>query len=216
MRTSKLNKSFSIKSLSQAIQNNRLAPKLTSGAAGQEPLLKKHFKTSSDCSAKSEESTAGTEQEFRVRFSQRIHFRKTLSRKDYTAEEIQACWYNDEGNQRIYRHCNKEIRKMNEGSKLEEDDTNKKYLSRGLECHTTVGAGTKRRNISLAINAVLDEQMIQWQENIFDEVAIADIYCKANSSCQLWANIVGRRDHRETKAYAESYPRRSGVASHAA
>jgi hypothetical protein len=205
--TSKVSNSFSIKSVSQAIRNNRLAPKLKS-AAGQ-PFLKKLFKTScSYCSIKSE-STAITKEEFRVRFSQKIHVQKTLPRTDYTPEEVEACWYNDEGNQRIYRHCNEEIRKMNEGCTVDED---KKYLSRGLEGHTTVGAINKKRNISLAINAVLDEQLNQWEEGIFDENAIAEVYRKASSSCQLWANIVGRRDHRETKAY----PRRSRVASRAA
>jgi hypothetical protein len=214
--TSKVNNStFSIKSLSQVIRNNRLAssPKLTSAAAGQ-PFLKKLFKTRSDCSTKSE-STGGTGQVFRVRFSEKTHVRKILSRKDFTPEEIQACWYNDEGNQRIFRYCSKEIRKMNEESKLQD----KKYCSRGLESHTTVGAASKRRNVSLAINAVLDEQMIQWEEGIFDEDTIAAIYFKASSSCQLWANIVGRRDHRGTKACAQASSSgivRSGVASHAA
>ena len=200
---------FSIKLLSQAFRNNSLASKLTT-AAGQ-PFLKKIFKTSSGGSSTTSESTAGAGQAFRVQFSEVTHVRDTLSLKDYTPEEIQSCWYSHAGNQRIRRHCTKEIRKMNEGIKLED----KKYCSRGLECHTTIGDAIKIRNRSLAINAVLDEQMIQWKKGILDEDSIAAIYCQASSSCQMWANIIGRRDHDMTKA-PSSGDKRSGVASRAA
>jgi hypothetical protein len=101
---------------------------------------------------------------------------------------------------------------MNDGRKLKVE----KYCSRGLEGYTTVGAAAKKRNRALAINAVLDEQMIQWEEGIFDEDTIAEIYYRASFSCQLWASIVGRRDYRQTEAYVESCSRISGVASRAA
>jgi hypothetical protein len=193
--TSKVNNSIAIKSLSQATRSNRFSCTLTSSAVGQQEPLRKLFKTSSDCSIKSE-STAATEQEFRVRFSAKIHVRNTLSSKvDYTTEEIQACWYSAEENQRIHRHCRKEIRKMDEGRRELKD---KKYCSRGLEGHTTVGSATKKANRWLAVNAVLDEQMIQWEEGIFDEDAISEIYYQASSSCQVRANTVGLIDHRET------------------
>jgi hypothetical protein len=222
-------KHFSIKLLSQAIRNNSLASKLTT-AAGQ-PFLKNIFKTSSGGSSTTyesiagtgtssggssatSESTAGTGQAFRVRFSEVTHVRNTLSLKDYTPEEIQSCWYTQEGNQRIRRHCTKDIRKMNEGIKLKD----KKHCSRGLECHTTIGDAIKLRNRSLAINAVLDEQMIQWDKGILDEDSIAAIYGMASSSCQMWANIIGRRDHEMTKASSSGdiRPKRSEVASRAA
>jgi hypothetical protein len=190
--TSKVNNSVSIKSLSQATRNNRLS-KLTS-VVGQP--LRKLFKNSSDCSTKSQ-STAATEQEHEenhVRFSEKIGLRNTISCKDYTPEEVEACWYTSDDNQRIHRQCSKEIRKLNEGSTLKD----KKYCSRGLEGHTTIGAATKKQNRWLSINAVLDEQMIQWEEDIFDEYVIAEIYCITSASCQVRAKIVGLSDHRET------------------
>ena len=89
---------------------------------------------------------------------------------------------------------------MEEGSKLKD----KKYCSRGLEGHTSIGAVLKKEKRSLAINAVLDEQMIQWEEGIFNEDAIAKIYNRASFSCQVRANIVGLGDHRATEAYVGS------------
>jgi hypothetical protein len=203
--TSKVsNSSFSIKSLSQATRNNRLTKPPASAAAAGQPPLRKLSKTISDCSTKSE-STATTEQEFRVRFSEKVRIRKALSHKDYTPEEIQACWYNGEENQRIRRNCKKEIRKMNEGCKVKDNNC---YCPPGLEGHTTVGTATRRRNRELAINAVLDEQMIQWEGGIYDEESIADIYCRASYSCQQKAIVVGRRgDYGETEAYLESCSR---------
>ena len=183
--TSKVNNSFSIKLLSQATRNS-IFSKLRS-AVGQ-PLRKLFKTTSSDCCSTKSVSTAATEQEFRVSFSEKIHVRSTLSCRDYTTEEIQACWYTAEQNQRrrIHgRHWSKEVRKMNEGSELKD----KKYCSR----YTTVGAATKQEN--------------SWFLAIFDEEdAIAEIYCSraSSSSCQGRADIVGRGDHRETEAYVAS------------
>jgi hypothetical protein len=198
--TSKVNNSLSIKSVSHGARNNKLS-KLIS-AAGQP--LRKHVESISDCacSVKSE-STSATEHEFGLRFSEDIHVRNTLSCGDYAPEEIQACWYTAEENRRIQRHCRKEIRKKDEGSKLKD----KKHCSRGLERCTTVGAAAKKENRLLVINAVLDEQMNQWEDAIFDENAIAEICCRASSSCQMMANSVGLRDHRENEAHAKSCSR---------
>jgi hypothetical protein len=206
-----------ISALSPATQKyKKLAKPTSSAAAGQELSLRMPlFQTSSDCSTKSV-STAATEQELRVSFSEKIHsVRNTLSRKDYTTEEIQACWYTAEGNERIHRHCGKEISRLNEGIELKD----RKYCSRGLEGHTTVGAATKKKIKMLAINAVLDEQLIQWEAGVFDEDSIAEIYCKISYNCQQEATIVGCRDHRETESSSggsRSRRRRTGGATRAA
>jgi hypothetical protein len=172
--TSKVSNTFSIKSLSQAtgVEENRL---LAIDAVLDEQMIQWEAEQEECC----------------VRFSENIHVRKTLASKDYTTEEIQACWYTAEENQRIHAHCFKEIRKMDEGSKLKD----KKYCSRGLEGHTAGGEALKEENRLLAIDAVLDEQMIQWEEDICDEDAIADIYKRASYSCQVSANIVGLADY---------------------
>jgi hypothetical protein len=176
--TSKVNNSLSIKSIPQGGARNNKLSKLISAA---EQPLRKHVKSISDCACSiKSESTSASEHECRLRFSEDIHVRNTLSCRDYTPEEIQACWYTAEENRRIYRHCRKEIRKMDQGSELKD----KKYCSRGLERCTTVGAAAKKENRLLVINAVLDEQMNQWEEAIFDENAIAEIYYRASSSCQ--------------------------------
>jgi hypothetical protein len=200
--TSKVNTKFSIKSLSQATRNSMFA-KPTLAPTGK-PFLRKLFKPSSDCCSTKSVSTVATEQEeYHVRFSGKVYVRNILSCNDYTPEEVKACWYTHDETQIIHKYCKKEIRKMNEeeGRSNKFKDTN--YCSRGLEGHTTVATTTKMRLRFLAVNAVLDVQMIQWEEGIFDECAIAEIYCRATKSCQKRANIVGLADYRETEAYAE-------------
>ena len=110
--------------------------------------------------------------EFTVRFSHNVAIRKTLSLKDYTIEELEACWYSQEESKAIQKQCREEIRRIEMGKKLND----KKYCSRGLEGHTTAGASSRNRKRKVAISAVLDEQWLQWDEGIFDEYAIADIY----------------------------------------
>jgi hypothetical protein len=131
-----------------------------------------------------------------------VRVRESLSYKDYTPEEVQACWHSDEETQRIRAHFREEFRKMKEEESKPHKDTH--YCgSRGLEGHTTVRAAIKRRTRLLATNAVLDEQLIQWEQDIFDEDTIAEIYFfQASYSCQMWAIIVGQRDHRETGGVA--------------
>jgi hypothetical protein len=128
-----------------------------------------------------------------VRFSKKTRrTRKTLSRKDYTLEETEASWSSLEDRQQILRQCHKEIKKIDRGEEFKD----KKYCARGLEGRTKIGSASKAQTRALAMDAVLDEQLTQWNEGVVDADAIADAYYIASSSCQLWAHIVGRRDHR--------------------
>jgi hypothetical protein len=182
-----------IKSRSQ-LRRNQLA-KLAS--AGKQPL-RKGFKTySSEQAHRSEDgimstATGTTQVKKVVRFSEKTRSRETLSRKDCTLEEATKYWWCRKDYQRILRQCKKKIKKIDLGEKFK----GKKYCARGLEDRTKIGSVLKAQARALAMNAVFDEQLTQWNEGVFDEQAIADVYYIASSSCQLWASLVGRRDHR--------------------
>jgi hypothetical protein len=149
-------------------------------------------------------TTTGTETtqavEQLVRFSEKKRVRKTLSRKDYTLDETKATWWSVEESGQIARQYTKEIKKIERGEKFKD----KKFCARGLEGHTQIGSASKRQRRALAIDAVLDEQMIQWADGVFDEQTIADVYDVVSSRCQLWASLVGRRDHRAAEEIYES------------
>jgi hypothetical protein len=163
-------------------RSNPLATKLTVTAM-LKPQRKQLFKTNSNCSARSSATDTTTVEKF-VRFGNKDTFRKTLSIKDYTPDEVRATWYVSEDYQRILRQCQKEIRKINQGGELKD----KKYCSRGLQGFTNAGRAIKERSRILTFNAVLNQQLAQWDEGIFDEDAIAEIYIRTTSRCQMWAN----------------------------
>jgi hypothetical protein len=184
-----------IKSLSQPRSN----PFVKLVSAASQPL-RKLFKSNSERSVEST-ATETTQLEKCVWFSNKKHIRKTLSLKDYTLEEIKASWWSREECRKISRRCQKEVKKIDDGAvKLK----GKKYCTRGLEGHTRIGSVSKVQNRTWAINAVLDEQLMQWEEGVFDEDTIAKVYRRASWSCQLWASLVGRRDHRAAEEIRES------------
>jgi hypothetical protein len=186
----------------------------SASAARQQPLIKKVFgkphsggeggiKSTTTTTTGTETTTHETSVKHLVRFSEKKRVRKILSRKDYTLEETKATWWTFEESQQIaIQQCRKEI---------------KKFCARGLEGHTQIRSVAKAQRRRLAINAVLDEQMIQWADGVFDEQTIANVYYIASSSCQLWASLVGRRDHRaaEEEIHESSYKeQRSSTAPH--
>jgi hypothetical protein len=192
MTSNGANSMDSVKSLPQLRNNPSVKLASASASASRWQPSRKVSKT---CSVDSIKSTATeTTQVVKVlRFSKKTcSTRKTLSRKDYTLEETEASWSSLEDRQQILRQCHKEIKKIDRGEKFKD----KKYCARGLEGRTKIGSVLKAQTRVLAMDAVLEEQFSQWNEGVVDADAIADAYHIASSSCQLWAHIVGRRDHR--------------------
>jgi hypothetical protein len=136
-----------------------------------------------------------------VRFSADPVFHFTLSRKDYTPEELRASWFQDEEYSKITKACCNQIKKMENGQIFKD----KKYSSRGLESHTRLASISKTQNRKTAVDAVLDEQDEQRELGIVDEEVIAQRYQKTTSSCQLWASIVGLRDKRAAEEYMDCF-----------
>lgn len=123
----------------------------------------------------------------RVSFHPDTQMVEVLNIDDYTPCEIEAAWYSEAQMEKITKGCVKHIRKMDAGKC-------KKYCIRGLEGHSKLGSITKNRNRAAAWAAVLTEQAQQWDEERVDEQAIALAYQRTASSCQMWAQVMGRRD----------------------
>merc|ERR1712078_607703 len=76
---------------------------------------------------------------------------------DYTDEEIRSTWYNDREMDNIVSECVEKI----SSSKRPESPSN---CLRGLECRTKEGQRRRASTRFCAIDAVLDEQDIQWEK----------------------------------------------------
>ena len=127
-----------------------------------------------------------------VSFASNASYRPTLARSDYTKEEKRTAWFQRVEFDEITQDCVKQVRKMEAGGGFKD----KKYCSRGLEGHTLLGATAKKANRDAAYAAVLDEQGIQWEDNLRDDERISVLYLEVSSSCQLWAHTIGLRDHK--------------------
>jgi hypothetical protein len=80
----------------------------------------------------------------------------------------------------------------------------KKYCTRGLEGHTTLGSISKTKARMDAFAGVLEEQARQWKENEETDIqAISDIYRNTSSSSQLWAQVIGNQDQQAAESYQD-------------
>lgn len=165
---------------------------------------KKPLKRSLSTSERSVVSSGTTETEIIderiVTFNEKIDQIKILSRKDYTKEEKNACWFQPKEMAKIADSCVKQATKMERGQVLKD----KKFCSRGLEQLTLIGGIAKLRNRHDSIDAVLDEQDYQITSNGFvDEDSIAYLYEQITSSSLLWARTVALRDQREAENFLD-------------
>jgi hypothetical protein len=111
-----------------------------------------------------------------------------------TDAELEAVWYSDDDYHRIRKSVNKIIHKMDA-----RDPLKKKYCERGLEHFTDVGYRNRRKNKKEAMDAVLDEQLIQWHEGIDTPTRIATIYTQKSQHCQAVAVSRAKLDAIEVK-----------------
>jgi hypothetical protein len=110
--------------------------------------------------------------------------RDVLHINDYSAEEI-ACTRYDANELEVIKKTDviKTLSMMNKvGMQIPEN--NLWYCCRGLEAYTREGSARKRANRANAWDAVLDEQDLQWDENICDPQAIAYAYSEFTHVCQ--------------------------------
>jgi hypothetical protein len=126
------------------------------------------------------ERSEDSEIELSVTFARTATARYTLSRSDFTPEELRASWYQYEEYNKITKDCCKQIKKMERGEVLKD----KKYSTRGLESHTRQGATNKKRNRMNTIYAVLLEQDEQRHRGMVDEEAIAQRCSQITVECQ--------------------------------
>lgn len=118
-----------------------------------------------------------------VRFFERVQVRKTIHVKNFTKDEIDACWYSDQDFDCMRDDVYIAGNLIDEGL-LETD--NEDCCRRGAEDHAPLQS-RRRRKIKRAVReAVKEEQRLQWEENSSDPEFIAQIsQIKSSPSLQL-------------------------------
>ena len=129
---------------------------------------------------------------------------------DYSEEEIQATWYNDDDFRLMHEEISFTIKLVVSGKPMNK----KAYCSRGLEFATPKLSQQRFQNKAVARDAVLDEQAAQYCSGIHDGERLAQIYQASNYHCQVVATLVGLEDEKKAsslsrKKYRAQLPQNS-------
>jgi hypothetical protein len=149
-------------------------------------------------------STTMTDRQRKVRFHSRVQFKTIRHVANFSDEEISAGWY-----------CKKDFMRMSDEvsaiAKLvaagQEVYNGEELCIRGLEHLVEEDVADYRAEKMIAsIDAVLDEQDEQMDENIYDPYTIADVYGEIVAPLLREAYLVGLRDAKEGAAAAALIP----------
>lgn len=140
--------------------------------------------------------------ERKVRFHGRVQFKTIRHVADFSDEEIQEGWYRKKDFMRMSEEVSEIAQLVAQGK----DSHNGEELSiRGLEHLVEEDVADYRAEKMIAsIDAVLDEQDEQRDEDINDPDVIAKIYTEIVTPLQREAYLVGLRDAKEAALAAES------------
>jgi hypothetical protein len=172
--------------------------------------------SSSSLSSSSSIGTARTSNTT-VRFNSKCYVKRTISRYDYTTEEIENCWYKKHELDTIWSNCIEDIQKANSRNnntinndqheyQQHDDDDDDDSCIRGLDRCTVPSLFSKRENRQKAKNAVFMEQYNHtlWcgggggggGDTSSPEESIANKYYEISCKCQLLATDIGLQDQR--------------------
>ena len=124
-----------------------------------------------------------------------------MGRHGFSEDEIIACWFHGDEYAAITKSCLKQIQKIEQGTKLREEE----YCARGLENHTQVAALAKAQTRRATWDSVLFDQKEQISLGIIDEESIALRYQDISSSHQFWAVKVALDDQKAAQLVHDEF-----------
>lgn len=137
----------------------------------------------------------------KIKFNKVVHNRRIPHLNDLTNEEVTATWIQPQDYLEIRSRCVATVKKMMRGGLTKEDCDSGKHCPRGLEAKTKNGSSTRREHKLDSIAAVIEEQTLQWNEDVDDDVAIMEVYSIYTLPCAVYAREAAEEDALEAKAY---------------
>eukprot|EP00934_Nitzschia_sp_Nitz4_P006276 Nitzschia sp. Nitz4//scaffold69_size99277//13021//14070//NITZ4_004619-RA/size99277-processed-gene-0.15-mRNA-1//1//CDS//3329556673//6266//frame0 len=158
-------------------------------------------------------STSSRRRKRVISFNRVVHNRRIPHINDLDAEEIKATWIQPEDYLQIRERCMSTVQKMMRGSLTHADLDSGKHCTRGLEGKTKKGNATRRDFKTNSINAVLEEQALQWDEDVDDDEAIMEVYVEYSQPCADAAHVAALQDAKEAMEYQKGETSRSSTES---
>jgi hypothetical protein len=110
-------------------------------------------------------------------------------RCDLSEEELAAIWYSRDEFRAIKKMLIPTVKKMAKGIPLDDDED-----SRGLEHKTPHGSRKRQGDRFLSMDAVLQEQDQQWEQNRRDPDFLARVYSQSSAHCLMQSHLVAKGD----------------------
>jgi hypothetical protein len=111
------------------------------------------------------------------------------SRSELSEHEFRNLWYTKEDFKSFKTTFLPTLKKMTKNLPLSEDEE-----PRGLERSTPRGSRSRTDNRYQAMDAVLDEQERQWEQDRKDPLYLAKLYRQSSAHCQMNAYVVAQKD----------------------
>jgi hypothetical protein len=145
-----------------------------------------------------------SQRERKVRFHGRVQFKTIRHVADFAEEEIVEGWYRKKDFMRMSEEVSEIAQLVAQGK---ERHNGEDLCIRGLEHLVEEDVADYRAEKMIAsIDAVLDEQDEQRDENVIDVETMAKLYTEIVTPLLREAYLVGLRDAKEAAAAAESIP----------
>jgi len=144
------------------------------------------------------------QRERKLRFHGRVQFKTIRHVSDFSEEEIIEGWYRKKDFMRMSEEVSDIAQLIANGTETYKGE---ELCIRGLEHLVEEDVADYRAEKMIAsIDAVLDEQDEQRDEDVFDGDIIAEIYTEIVTPLQREAYLVGLRDAKEAAKAAEQIP----------
>lgn len=139
----------------------------------------------------------------RVRFHKTIYNRRIPHLNDMSERLRESIWIQPEEYHEIRQRCITTVKKMMMGDLTVEDIESEEHCPRGLEGKTREGAA-KRKEFKLdSLAAVLEEQSLQWNEDVEDDEAIMECYSVFSIPCAQAAHETAVEDEQVIQEYIQ-------------
>jgi hypothetical protein len=137
-----------------------------------------------------------------VKFNKVVHNRRIAHLNDLGDEQILATWIQPEDYLEIRGRCIATVRKMMGGTLTEAELESGRHCPRGLEGKTRDGSCVRQHHKLDSIAAVMEEQTLQWNEDVVDEDTFMEVYSFFSVPCAEAAHEVALEDAKAAYTYA--------------
>jgi hypothetical protein len=142
----------------------------------------------------------------KIKFNKIVHNRRIPHLNDLLASQIEATWIRPEEYLEIRARCIATVKIIMRGQLTLADIESEEHCPRGLEGKTKAGSSLRREHKLDSIAAVVEEQSLQWNEDVDDDEAIMEVYSVFAIPCAENAHQMGLGDQQAAKECHESIP----------